>query len=132
VKFITTLKPYEIFVFGSNLAGIHGAGAAKQARNQFGAEMGVGEGLTGQCYALPTLDTDLEQRSLEHIQASVERFFQQARNWRHKTFLVTPVGCGLAGFNPEQIAPLFKHAPPNCILPEEFITNPTERKATKL
>ena len=103
------------------MAGRHGAGAAKDAHKLFGAVYGVGEGVTGQCYALPTLDTDLCQRSLEHIQESVHRLFQQARNWPTKQFIVTPVGCGLAGYQVSEIAPMFKHAPSNCIMPEEFV-----------
>ena len=117
---IDELRPDEYFVFGSNLLGQHLGGAARDAHRLFSAEMGIGEGITGQCYALPTLDTDFAKRSLEDIQASVWRLFQQARNWPHRRFLITPVGCGIAGFTTDQIAPLFKGAPANCIFLDDW------------
>lgn len=107
----------EIFVFGSNLAGIHGAGAAWDAYSSYGAENGVGEGLTGWAYALPTKDKDIQTRPLNDIACSVSRFIEYASSRPELKFFVTKVGCGLAGFTEEEIAPLFRHAPANCRLP---------------
>jgi len=117
---ITTLRPDQIFVFGSNLAGIHGAGAAKQARSEFGAEQGVGEGPTGQCYALPTKDLGIQTRRIEDVKRSVALFIYYATQHPELEFLITPIGCGLAGFKPQQIAPMFANAPYNCVLPTVF------------
>ena len=103
-----------IFVFGSNLAGIHGAGAAKYARENHGAEYGIGEGPTGSSYALPTKDHNLEVRSLEDIEKSIDSFLNYVyhhpytNTGRELTFLVTPIGTGLAGYTKKQIASLFK------------------------
>ena len=116
---ITELKPNEIFVFGSNRAGIHGAGAAKLAREKFGAVWGIGRGLRGQSYALPTKDSQIKTLPLHEIQGEVETFLGFARLCDFQ-FLVTAVGCGLAGYNPELIAPMFKDHPHNVILPSEF------------
>lgn len=108
----------KIFVFGSNLAGRHGKGAALHAAKQHGAVYGVGEGLTGRSYAIPTKDHNLKPRKLEDIQKSVEKFISFARHHSYLIFNVTKVGCGLAGFTEEQIAPMFKNSPPNCHLPD--------------
>lgn len=123
MDYITQLKPNEIFVFGSNLSGIHGAGAARLASKQFGAEFGVGEGLTGQCYAIPTKDNELRTRPLNEIYYSVMKFIDTAKRRKDLTFLVTPIGCGLAGYNEHQIAPLFSPAihVDNIVLPKEFL-----------
>ncbi len=118
---ITKLEPDEVFVFGSNLAGIHGAGAAKTALLYFGARYGVGEGFTGQCYAIPTKDRNIETLSIEAIAKHVHKFLRVAALLPDKTFLVTKIGCGLAGYTPADIGPLFKGAPPNVILPKEFV-----------
>lgn len=117
---ITSLKPHEIFVFGSNLAGRHGAGAALLAAKLFGAQRGVGEGLTGQCYALPTKDEFIKTLPLNEINRYVAEFLNVA--WKHPklTFLVTKIGCGLAGYDVEEIAPMFHKIPNNVILPVEF------------
>ena len=117
---ITELKPNEVFVFGSNLAGIHGAGAARFAHKVFGAEFGVGIGMTGKCYALPTKDRDIWTLPLNRIEEYVIDFLDYAKENLDKTFLVTQIGCGLAGFAPEDIAPMFKVHPKNVILPKEF------------
>ena len=117
---ITELKPDEVFVFGSNLLGHHAGGAARDAVELFGAENGASEGLTGQCCAIPTLDAQFQKRPLQHVQASVALFFHAARLYAEKTFIITPIGCGIAGFKTEQIAQFFKNAPANCRLPEEF------------
>lgn len=107
-----------IFVFGSNLAGRHGKGAALYARQNHGAEYGVGEGITGNSYALPTKDEQLRVRSLADIKVSVDKFISYAADNPQLTFQVTKVGCGLAGFKECEIAPLFKDAPSNCIMPD--------------
>ena len=121
-EYITTLQPNEIFVFGSNLAGMHGGGAARMAYNSFGAEWGVGVGRTGQCYAIPTM-----QGGIETIRPYVDEFIDYAKQHPELLFLVTRVGCGIAGFSDEHIAPLFKEASEmeNISLPEgwrEMIT----------
>ena len=117
---ITELKPNEVFVFGSNLAGIHGAGAARFAHKVFGAEFGVGIGMTGKCYALTTKDHDIWTLPLNRIEEYVIDFLDYAKENLDKTFFVTQIGCGLAGFAPEDIAPMFKVHPKNVILPKEF------------
>ena len=108
----------KIFVFGSNLAGRHGKGAALEARTKYGAEYGVGEGRTGYAYAIPTKDRQLRPRSLGNIELSVETFLQYAREHPELEFLVARVGCGLAGYVDAEIAPMFRDAPANCELPE--------------
>ena len=119
---ITKLKPNEIFVFGSNLAGIHGAGAAKLACEKFGAIFGKGEGLYGQAYAFPTKDYHINTLPTEDIEISVNNLRYAAELYSEYDFLVTEVGCGLAGFNVKQIAPLFKQLVhlPNITLPFRF------------
>ncbi len=117
---ITSLKPGEIFVFGSNTEGRHGKGAAKLALDRFGARWGDAEGLTGQCYALPTVGHRLSRLSLTEIAKYAANFIQCAREHPELTFFLTLVGCGLAGHRPETIGPLFKDCPPNVIKPREF------------
>lgn len=114
---ISSLQPGEIFVFGSNLAGMHGGGAARAARLYFGAIMGQGVGLQGQSYAIPTM-----QGGTETIQPYVDEFIDFAKAHPKLTFLVTPIGCGIAGFSPEDIAPLFRNAVDveNIHLPRSF------------
>jgi hypothetical protein len=108
----------EIFVFGSNLAGRHGEGAALYARQHHGAIYGKGSGLQGRSYAIPTKDSQLEPLTLEEIQFYVNGFIAYARMNQDLTFNVTRIGCGLDGYTDAQIAPMFKLAPPNCNLPE--------------
>jgi hypothetical protein len=108
------------FVFGSNLAGKHGKGAAKDALLYWGAKYGVGFGLTGNSYAIPTKGHDLDVLPIGEIESRVERFIGFAAANPKITFLVTAIGCGLAGYSPKDIAPMFKNAPRNCVLPEEF------------
>ncbi len=110
----------EIFVFGSNLQGIHGAGAAKAARRQYGAVLGKGVGLQGNSYAIPTKATPSETLSLHEISKHVMEFLDFAERHPMYTFNVTPIGCGLAGYVPEQIAPMFINCPENVKLPDEF------------
>ena len=104
-EMISALKDNEIFVFGSNINGWHGGGAARYAYQHFGAEWGVGEGLTGRCYALPTMEG-----GVDYIGGKVQNFLDCARQHQELTFLVTPIACGIAGFTPDDIAPLFKDA----------------------
>lgn len=111
---ITSLKDNQIFVFGSNLEGHHLGGAAKQALDQFGAEMGVGVGLTGQCYAIPTMD------GLDQIRLYAAQFLRVAALLPQLEFLVTRIGCGIAGYTDDEIAPHFKGVPSNVILPDEW------------
>ena len=114
---ITELKPNEIFVFGSNLQGSHGGGAARLAMNQWGAVWGQGTGLQGQTYAIPTM-----QGGIGTIRPYIDQFIKFAQNDPERTFLVTEIGCGIAGFRPADIAPLFKNAIniPNIWLPQRF------------
>ncbi len=113
-----------IFVFGSNLAGRHGKGAAKTARDKYGAVYGVGVGRTGNAYAIPTKGVTLKPLQLHHIGEYVEAFLEYARRHPTLTFYVTAIGTGLAGYRPEQIAPLFRAAPKNCILPKGWRYQP--------
>lgn len=114
---IDALEKDEIFVFGSNLAGRHLGGAAKAAHNRFGAQWGVGVGLTGQTYAIPTM-----QGGVETIKPYVDQFIEYAKEHQERKFLVTRIGCGIAGFKDEEIAPLFKRAAAvsNIYLPKQF------------
>lgn len=115
---IMELGENEIFVFGSNINGAHGGGAAYLAWNRFGAEWGIGEGLTGKCYALPTMEG-----GLDYIQGKVNNFLQCAREHPELKFYVTKVACGIAGWSTKEIGPLFCEALAikNIILPKEFV-----------
>ena len=110
----------NIFVFGSNLAGLHYGGSAKEAVNKQGAIMGVGVGPQGNSYAIPTLDADFKQLQLWIVKGFVDEFIDYAKENPDKVFDVVAIGCGIAGFTPEQIAPMFKDAPNNCNLSKEF------------
>lgn len=112
-----------VFVFGSNLAGRHGAGAAKWALENRGAIYGQGVGRQGNSYGIPTKDENIETLPLNVIQHYVELFLHYADllENRNTQFQLTPIGCGLAGLTPEQIAPMFSSAPKNVQLPVEFI-----------
>ena len=107
-----------IFVFGSNLAGIHGAGAALYARRHYRAELGVGGGMTGDSYAIPTKDRFIYTLPLGIIKMHVDDFINFAVNNPKLNFKVTKIGCGLANYSETDIAPLFKNAPDNCYLPD--------------
>ena len=113
-EFITELQPNEIFVFGSNLKGMHGGGAAYIAYRKFGAIMGQGVGLQGQSYGIPTM-----QGGVETIRPYVDEFIQFAKEKKNLTFLVTRIGCGIAGFTDDEISPLFEkaHDAENIVLP---------------
>lgn len=117
---ITELKPNQIFVFGSNLAGRHGAGAAKLAMNKFGAKYGIGAGLTGQCYAIPTKDHTVLSLSLFSIAQYIFFFQQLAKVNPDLEFLVTRLGTGLAGYHDYQIAPMFRGSTENCVFDEKW------------
>ena len=115
---IESLRDDEIFVFGSNRQGWHGGGAAAYARQRFGAVWGEGIGRTGQCYAIPTMDG-----AVEKIRPYVEEFIVYAEAHPELTFLVTEIGCGIAGYTVTQIAPLFSATldMPNVLLPQRFV-----------
>jgi hypothetical protein len=117
---ITRLSSNEIFVFGSNTLGLHGAGAARQAVHFFGAELGVGEGHTGQCYAFPTLNASftggslqLEQRTTSELVESARKLWVYASNNPDLTLLLTPVGCGLARYSEKYMKTFFVNMPDN-------------------
>ena len=110
----------QVFVFGSNLAGRHGKGAALFARQHHGAIYGQGWGRQGNSYGIPTKDAKLKTLPLSTIKNYVCGFLEHAEQMIHEDFQLTPVGCGLAGYAPEQIAPMFANAPTNVIIPEEF------------
>ena len=114
---ITSLSPNEIFVFGSNLSGMHGGGAAWVAYRKFGAIMGQGVGLQGQSYGIPTM-----QGGVETIRPYVDEFIEFAKGHPELTFLVTRIGCGIAGFDDAEIAPLFEaaHEVDNIVLPPHW------------
>jgi hypothetical protein len=114
---ITELEEDEIFAFGSNLGGRHSGGAARFAKENFDAQEGVGEGLTGKCYAFPTLGSNFEKRSDGQLTMSVEKLFKCAKENPNKTFLLTRVGMGIANYGISEIAPLFKDSPRNVIKP---------------
>ena len=113
---IYSLAQNEVFVFGSNALGMHHGGAARVAYNEFGAEWGNGEGLQGQSYAIPTMEGE------HSTMLAVNRFTDYAKEHPELKFLVTPIGCGIAGYSPEEIAPMFKEAAAleNVYLPISF------------
>ncbi len=115
---ITHLEPDDVFVFGSNLAGQHAGGAARTAYEHFGAIWGQGVGIQGQSYAIPTM-----QGGVDTIKPYVDEFIALAREWDQNTFYVTRIGCGIAGFTDQQIAPLFADALDlyNVRLPKSFV-----------
>ena len=125
---ISELKPNEIFVFGSNLAGCHAGGAARLAYNRFGAIWGQGVGLQGQCYAIPTM-----QGGVDTIKPYVDDFIAFACQHPGLKFLVTRIGCGIAGFREDEIAPLFQNAIDrnNIILPWDFVKVLTRSENSK-
>lgn len=123
---ITSLAPDEVFVFGSNLQGLHSGGAARVAYQKFGAVMGQGVGMQGQSYAIPTM-----HGGIRDIKPYVDDFIELAREWDQTTFYVTRIGCGIAGFKDEDIAPLFDEAYDlyNVRLPESFARIIERRRA---
>jgi hypothetical protein len=120
--YITELDPNEIFVFGSNLSGVHGAGAARTAL-KWGAKYGNGVGIQGKTYAIPTKDKSIRRTlTINEIKPFVDNFIVFCKDNPQLKFLVTEIGCGLAGLKYEQVAPLFKEAVnlKNIWLPENF------------
>ena len=115
---IMELRPNEIFVFGSNLSGSHGGGAALLAYRKFGAIWGQGVGLQGQSYGIPTM-----HGGVDAIKPYVDEFIKFAQQHPEYKFLVTKIGCGIAGFRIEEIAPLFNDTidVENVILPKDFV-----------
>lgn len=117
---ITSLKPNQIFVFGSNLSGWHSGGAALQAKRRFGAKQGRGEGMTGKCYAFPTLGIGMGKRTDRGLLTSVRRFYVVVRANPDKEFLLTKVGCGIAGYDEAYMKSLFRSAPANVVKPDDW------------
>lgn len=113
--YITELDKNEIFVFGSNGQGAHFGGAAATAVHKFGAKIGQAEGLQGQSYAINTMGSE------DEMFAQIERFLKFAKEHPELTFLVTEIGCGIAGYSPEQIAPAFRNHTNNVVLPKAFM-----------
>lgn len=111
---IEKLEYNEVFVFGSNAKGQHGAGAARTAYEKLGAVWGEGHGRWGQTYAIDTMS------GFDVLKAEVGKFLIEAEVCSELMFLLTPIGCGIAGYTPEQIAPLFHEASSNVVLPDEF------------
>ncbi|QDH84040.1 hypothetical protein KMC60_gp12 [Achromobacter phage vB_AxyP_19-32_Axy11] len=105
----------KVFVFGSNTAGIHGAGAARTAHKKFGARWGIGYGLHGNSFAIPTKDSNIKTLDMGSIKAFVEGFIAFARSRSDLTFQVTRIGCGLAGLSDADMAMMFTNAPSNCL-----------------
>lgn len=121
MSYIVLHNNNEIFVFGSNEAGIHGAGAALTAKLMYGAKQGIGVGLHGRTYAIPTKDKNIRTLPLEKIKVYVDDFLLFANENSQYRFMLTPIGCGLAGYKTHMIAPMFANAPPCVIQPPEFI-----------
>ena len=117
--------PRDIFVFGSNLAGVHGAGAAKFALKHHGAVRGQGVGLQGNSFAIPTKDRHLRTLPIDYIKGAVAEFLDFARERQDLTFLITPIGCGLAGYKRPQILPFFDGMPANCRLADSWAEEDT-------
>lgn len=116
--------PEQTFVFGSNLSGYHGGGAARAAHKLYGAVWGVAEGPTGRCYAIPTVQHGIAgPLTLGEIAQAVERFIAHAQREPETSFFVTRIGCGLAGHRDADIAPMFAAAPLNCSLPDTWATH---------
>lgn len=115
------MRPSLVFVFGSNLAGRHGAGAAKEAVLHWGARFGLGQGYYGRSFAIPTKDEKIRTLPLERIKVYVDGFLSFARMSPSTMYYVTPIGTGLAGYSHEQIAPMFKGAPDNCMFCPEWL-----------
>lgn len=111
----------KIFVFGSNLKGIHGGGAARYAYDNYNAEWGCGIGRTGDCYAIPTKNEKILTLPLNVIEKYVDEFIAYANENSELMFEVTKIGCGLAGYTNDDIAPMFIDVPSNCLLDVEWI-----------
>lgn len=134
-EFILALQPDEYFVFGSNLNGNHAGGAARIAAEKFGAKWGVGEGMTGRCYALPTLDENMQKVTPTALRRSFEKLWRVALDNPEKVFLVTKVGCGIAGWGIEEVKNILWASvgsigdlPSNVVLPKEFCREKRKHK----
>lgn len=126
----TLPKSDEVFVFGSNLAGVHGAGAAKVAHSLYNAVYGIGIGRVNQSYAIPTKDANIETLSLDIIKLYVDDFIKYSNENSYTNFFITRIGCGLAGYKDYQIAPMFIGCGINCDFPIEwkmYLQNPILR-----
>lgn len=117
---VKSLPENTVFVFGSNLAGQHSAGAARTALEHFGAVMGVGRGWSGQSYAIPTMNEHLQQMPLSQIQHYIDDFKIYTKNHSKNKYFITSLGCGIAGYKVEEIAPMFKGISRNVIFPQSF------------
>lgn len=127
---IDKLRQNEIFVFGSNLNGWHGGGAALIAHESFGAKLGISEGFTGKTYAIPTLDENMEKVSVEELAVSLSKFFVEVKKHQEYVFYLTKIGCGIAGWSVEEVRRIFwlvvdkftysGNLPNNLIIPKEF------------
>lgn len=115
-----TMRQGEIFVFGSNLAGVHGAGAARHAVLKHGATWAQGIGLQGYSYGIPTKDEKIQTMPLAEIEPHVNDFLDFARGRPDLTFYITPIGCGLAGYKRADIRPMFADMPANCYFAETW------------
>lgn len=115
----------DYFVFGSNKAGRHGKGAALHAKNNFGAVVGVGEGLTGTSYAIPTKGFSVEKLPLSDIDEAICRFISVAKSMPEDRFILTPVGTGLAGHSKKDIWSILarENLPPNVLLTSTWVSN---------
>ncbi|WP_150957034.1 hypothetical protein [Microbacterium testaceum] len=120
---ITSLEPHEVFVFGSNASGAHGGGAARFAMDRFGAVWGQSEGLQGQSYGIDTMS------GLGTLEEQARRFIAFAAEHPELRFLVTEVGCGIAGYRPAHVARFFVGAGDNVVLPESFTRELREERA---
>ena len=138
-QIVYSLGRNEIFVFGSNRLGNHIGGAANVAFREFGASWGVGEGLTSNTYALPTLDEQYNQVTMDELYESFVKFLKCVASNQDKLFLLTPVGCGIAGFDTNQVADVFWRAVKNnfpgpafelrrIVLPATFVRSKIERE----
>lgn len=117
---ITELPEGCVFVFGSNLAGQHGGGAARQAHMEFGAKLGCSEGMTGQCYAFPTLNQAYGRLPMTRLEEARDNLYWTCEQNPERRFLLTKVGCGIAGYPEETMRGLFVDPPINLVLPEEW------------
>lgn len=121
---LTELSKGQVFVYGSNELGLNGAGAARFAEEKLGAQPGKGFGISGSCFAIPTKDWTIKTLPLEVVEFYVKRFIAFTQDHLHRKwdFMVTKIGCGLAGFTPEEIAPFFKECrdQKNIWLPQDF------------
>ena len=117
---ITSLRPDQVIIVGTNLLGRHAGGAARQAAEQFGLVEGVAEGLSGSTYAFPTLDENFQQVSNTQLKASRLKLYKTAEAHPELTFLLTKVGCGIASFDESKMKGLFRNAPANIVKPLEW------------